>query len=140
MLIYSREDRCLEALLEKGRQPESRRREARQWCFFWLLDKTEKSVCIAEGGNRETAICWHQLFDFSKAISKAIWSQHQFNPVVSGRRLARNDCPHLLPIPTGQAWSKVQQPVDKRSFYSMQPDLDAKFQSQLLVTSVSKSL
>lgn len=120
MLICLREDRCLEALLEKGRQPACRRRVARKWCFFGLPDKTEIGVSIAEGGNRKAAMCWYQLI-FPKPLEQGVRSQHRFSPVVSGRRLACNDCPHLLLIPIGQAWSKVQQPVDKRSFYPVQP-------------------
>lgn len=41
--------------------------------------------------------------------------------MVSGRRLVCDDCPHLLPTPIDQAWSKVQWQVRKRSFYPVQP-------------------
>lgn len=110
LFIHLRENGCLEASLEKGRQPARKKcwREARQWCLLCIPDKTEIGVCTAEEATEKL------LFSgINSLIFQSCWSRgrswHQFSPVDSRRRLECDDCPHLSSTAKDQPRSKVQQ-------------------------------
>lgn len=110
LFTHLRENGCLEASLEKGRQLARKKgwREARQWCLLCVPDKTEIGVCIAEEAAGKLLFSAINSLIFQSCWSRG-GSRHQFSPVDSRRRLACDDCPHLSSTPKDQPRSKVQQ-------------------------------